>query len=325
MTRTPLLLAAIATGAIALAASPSVVLNGFVERLQSAKTLDVTYNYVNVGGSTVQYRVELKKPNLARVTTPERDYVADGKAIYTYDKVDKTWWKKPQTEADLKGLLADEPLRFWQGFFDAKALEGTPARDLSPVTRGGKTLQAAESAVGPKTTRYYVGDKGVVEQATIDIAPEQAKKETFILNVKNLAVDGDLPAERTSWNAPNGSKEITLDEADSAKWFTSLDEAKKAAAASNRRIFVDFMATWCGPCKMLERDVFGQKRFQALSKKAVFLRIDVDRQQNIAKAYNIEAMPTQMVLGSDGSIQSSTVGYGGPAAFYSWIEGALGR
>jgi hypothetical protein len=32
-----------------------------------------------------------------------------------------------------------------------------------------------------------------------------------------------------------------------------------------------------------------------------------------------------MVLGKDGSILSSTVGYGSPEAFYNWLDGALGN
>ena len=127
-----------------------------------------------------------------------------------------------------------------------------------------------------------------------------------------------------SFDAPAEAKELSLAEANAGKWFTDLNEAKKAARASGRKIFVDFMATWCGPCKLLDKNVFTTQKFKNLGGKMVFLRIDVDAQENIASAYKIEAMPTQMLLNQDGEVLSSTVGYGGLEAFFAWINGALG-
>ncbi|KAL7006235.1 Elongation of fatty acids protein 2 [Cystobasidiomycetes sp. EMM_F5] len=58
-------------------------------------------------------------------------------------------------------------------------------------------------------------------------------------------------------------------------------------------VFIDFSAEWCGPCKVIS------PVFEKLAKahpKAVFLKVDVDDQRELAQRYNITAMPTFIFL-----------------------------
>jgi thiol:disulfide interchange protein len=46
-------------------------------------------------------------------------------------------------------------------------------------------------------------------------------------------------------------------QAEGIVFFTgSFEEAKKAAAAEGKLIFMDAYASWCGPCKMMSNNVF---------------------------------------------------------------------
>ena len=143
------------------------------------------------------------------------------------------------------------------------------------------------------------------------------------MNARSLVLGGSIPASQFGFKAPTDAEEVSEAEWNSAKWLTSLDEARAAAAKSNKLIFVDFMAEWCGPCKKMEKDLFPTDRFKALTKKVVLLKIDVDLQPAVAKAYGIEAMPTQMVLNAKGEVVSKTVGYGDPSGFFAWIDPVL--
>ncbi|MBN2584389.1 MAG: thioredoxin family protein [Planctomycetes bacterium] len=83
-------------------------------------------------------------------------------------------------------------------------------------------------------------------------------------------------------------------------WLTSLEEAKKQAAAQGKPIFIDFTATWCPPCKMLDAQTFPDEGVKTLLAKFVTLRVDVDQDQATSQAYNISSMPTLVVVDADG-------------------------
>ncbi|GAA5832691.1 hypothetical protein JCM3766R1_004300 [Sporobolomyces carnicolor] len=57
---------------------------------------------------------------------------------------------------------------------------------------------------------------------------------------------------------------------------------------------VDFFATWCGPCKAIEPVV--HKLATEYTGRVQFLKVDVDRVQELAQEFRVQAMPTFMVL-----------------------------
>jgi thioredoxin 1 len=56
---------------------------------------------------------------------------------------------------------------------------------------------------------------------------------------------------------------------------------------------VDFSATWCGPCRRLE-PILGELAGEM--PEVDFLKLDVDRGQEIAMRYGVQAVPTMLVL-----------------------------
>ena len=59
---------------------------------------------------------------------------------------------------------------------------------------------------------------------------------------------------------------------------------------------VDFYATWCGPCKMMA-PVLDQLKDQMGSKLRV-LKIDVDKNQEVAEKFKIRGVPTFILFKS---------------------------
>ena len=64
----------------------------------------------------------------------------------------------------------------------------------------------------------------------------------------------------------------------------------REAAAEGKSTVVDFTATWCGPCQRVA-PVYEQLAAQ-FATKMVFLKVDVDQNQETAQKCGVRAMPT---------------------------------
>ena len=67
--------------------------------------------------------------------------------------------------------------------------------------------------------------------------------------------------------------------------------------SSEKPVLIDFFATWCGPCKMLSPVLKEVK--DSLGERISILKIDVDKNQQIASKYQVRGVPT-MILFQDG-------------------------
>ncbi len=117
----------------------------------------------------------------------------------------------------------------------------------------------------------------------------------------------------------------------------TLDGGKvKLSEQKGKVVVIDFWATWCPPCikalphlqKMAENKewadkgvlIWGLNAGEAKPKVEAFMKknnysfsVPMDASNASLKAYGIEGIPTQLVVGKDGKVAYVAVGYSGEA------------
>ncbi|AZA49208.1 DUF255 domain-containing protein [Chryseobacterium carnipullorum] len=93
-----------------------------------------------------------------------------------------------------------------------------------------------------------------------------------------------------------------------SNFATILAKAKK----ENKLIFVDAYASWCGPCKLMVKNIFPlQTVGDFYNSHFVNAKIDMEKGEGVglAKKYNVKAFPTYLFINGDGEEVHRTLGY----------------
>ncbi len=97
-------------------------------------------------------------------------------------------------------------------------------------------------------------------------------------------------------------------------WQTALANAKE----QNRYIFVDAYTTWCGPCKMMDRDVFSQASVGDFY-NANFINVKLDMERGdgpaVARQFGVYAYPTYLFISPEGELVHRSAGVQAPERF----------
>lgn len=91
-------------------------------------------------------------------------------------------------------------------------------------------------------------------------------------------------------------------------WQKILRKADK----ENKLIFLDAYTSWCGPCKMMSKDVFPDKKLGKLyNEKFINVQLDMEDEAGypIGKKYKIRAYPSLLYINGQGEVVHRVVGY----------------
>lgn len=115
-------------------------------------------------------------------------------------------------------------------------------------------------------------------------------------------------------------------------------QIKAKAKAENKYIFVDCYATWCGPCKNMDKNVYPVDSIgifvnsHYLSVKVQFDKTPADNEMTrkwyadaryLEKQYKINSYPTLLFFAPDGKLVHRSIGYVYPVAFMSLVKNTL--
>lgn len=85
---------------------------------------------------------------------------------------------------------------------------------------------------------------------------------------------------------------------------------------NNKLVLLDFIATWCGPCRMLIPIL---EKVQNQLEELVIIKVNIEKFPEIADEYSIQAVPT-LVLLRDGIEVANHFGFVSSGSLIDWIN-----
>ena len=92
----------------------------------------------------------------------------------------------------------------------------------------------------------------------------------------------------------------------------SFKELLSIAKKENKLLFLDAYTTWCGPCKLMAKNVFPQAPVgEFYNANFINSKIDMEKGEGIdlAKKYNVRAYPTYLFINGDGELIHRVTSY----------------
>ncbi len=105
--------------------------------------------------------------------------------------------------------------------------------------------------------------------------------------------------------------------------ITNISDAKSwetEVIQSDKPVFVDFWAEWCGPCRMVSPVV--EELAGEYEGKVKFAKVNVDEANEIASKYNVFSIPT-LALFHKGELVSQQVGAASKDSYKNMIDKAV--
>lgn len=99
---------------------------------------------------------------------------------------------------------------------------------------------------------------------------------------------------------------------------TSLKDILAKAKAEKKLVFLDAFAAWCGPCKMMEKNIFPLPAVsEYYNANFINARFDMEKGEGreIAMKYGVRSYPTFLFLNGDGEVVLKNYGYMGEQDF----------
>lgn len=118
----------------------------------------------------------------------------------------------------------------------------------------------------------------------------------------------------------------TSDVPEDVPWITSMNEAISLAGKMKQPMLVHFYSPTCGPCMVMERDVFADRNvLTEVQKYYIPVKINIREEPASMRKYGIQSVPTDVIVSSDGKLIAKNIGGKNKDKFLSFTNSTAGR
>ncbi len=107
-------------------------------------------------------------------------------------------------------------------------------------------------------------------------------------------------------------------------WDQTGDFASILARAKKEKklVFIDFYATWCGPCKMMDRQTYSDSAAGAAAAKFISRKVDAEKGEGLilAQRYKVDSYPTLVIVDATGAQVNRKSGFYPPPQFIRFLD-----
>jgi thioredoxin-related protein len=134
------------------------------------------------------------------------------------------------------------------------------------------------------------------------------------------------------------AQELSGDKGISFQTALSWEQVQAKAKAENKFIFVDCFATWCGPCKEMDRDTYSRDSVgNYFNSRFVSVKVQMDTSEkddqhikswypaahNLQEDYKVQAFPTFLFFSPNGKLVHRGLGFNDPIEFVALAKTAM--
>ena len=108
----------------------------------------------------------------------------------------------------------------------------------------------------------------------------------------------------------------------------STDAVREMAVKEGKLVFIDLYASWCPPCRMMERHVFSRKEVgQFMSERFVAAKYDMDEAtgKELMRKYGSGAIPLYLIFNTQGELLGRIQGASSANEFMDNVRKVLKR
>lgn len=96
---------------------------------------------------------------------------------------------------------------------------------------------------------------------------------------------------------PTNTEKPAIGASEPDVWMRDFSDAAKVAKQVGRPLLIHFHATWCGPCRQMEKEVLHHSDVRdLLSQNFVAVMIDSDQHPELISQFEIKSLPTDVVI-----------------------------